>query len=285
MYLGIAAYYSKKICDDPVLTKQVATLLQDARWPWPFTSVVFGQRAGWNKHKRRQKLASKGGLEILVTGMADPEGRDLTLDHRANSEENHCRLNVETGQRVVDPDAANPTKLTGLVKKTAPPGGDEHQLWTELMHQLMICLDVANGVLPVWPTENMVDADTIFVNVVLDAPQASYNLGIRERFQAQNARVKYWRSELGGRYIRHPRWGNYIRRAHLDLVGGINRIRDTVPLAKVLELGGAGDLIYLQCTEHPEGALTVEGEGIRHALEQALAPIVAPPRPQEQAAT
>ena len=49
-------------------------------------------------------------------------------------------------------------------------------------------------------------------------------------------------------YIRHPRWGTYLRREHLDRVGGLARVRDAAPLAKVLELGGAGDLVYLQCT-------------------------------------
>ena len=149
------------------------------------------------------------------------------------------------------------------------------------MHEIMLNLQISNGVITAWPTEHMVDSDTSFVNVLLDTPANVYNLGIREHYQLQNARVKYWRPELGDKYIRHPRWGTYLRRAHLDRVGGLERIRGEVPLAKILELGGAGDLVYLQCTEHPAGALTPEGEQIRQKLEEVLEPIVAPPRPHE----
>ncbi len=279
MHVGFAGYFSKKVYEDQALSSQLASLFLDDRWPWPLTSVIFGQRAGFSKRGRRQKLSGKEAKTKLISGMRDPEGRDASLDHRASAEENHARLNIETGQLLVNRRAANPTKITGQVKGIDLPKEANLLSWVELMHQIMSCLDIANGVLTVWPTEYMVDADTIFVNIMLDTPKSVHNLGVQSQYQIQNSHVKYWRPELGDKYIRHPRWGNYLRRAHLELVGGLSRIRDIVPLAKVLELGGQGDLVYLQCTEHPAGALTQEGEQVRQALEVLLAPIVAPPPP------
>jgi hypothetical protein len=203
------------------------------------------------------------------------------VDHRADADDNHAHLHIETGQRLADPDWPCAATLTGLTKAHDLPGGADLLSWIDVLHEIMAALDVGNAVLPVWPTENMVDSDATFIRIVLDTPKGDHDLGLLGEFETQRSRANYWRPELGDKYIRHPRWGTYLRRAHLDRCGGLQRIRDTVPLARVLELGGAGDLVYLQCTEHPSGALTPEGEQVRQALQDALAPIVAPPRPQE----
>ncbi len=205
----------------------------------------------------------------------------MELDYQAAAEGNYAHLQLQTGTLVVDSVWSNPVTFTGHTKADDLPAEMDLSHSIEVLHRLMAILEVANAVLTVWPTEAMTISDTTFIRTILDTPQATYNLGIRGAFEQQRARSNYWRPELGDKYIRHPRWGTYLRREHLDRVGGLSRIRDSVPLAKVLELGGPGDLVYLQCTEYPAGALTPEGEQVRQALEDVLAPIVAPPRPQE----
>jgi hypothetical protein len=261
--------------------ERLAYLCLDPRWPWPLTSVVFGLREKWTASTRRQNLPQKGGAARLSNGILNASHRCASIDHRADAEENHARLYVETGQRLAVPSWPNPAEVNGVVKETSLVADSDLTSWIDLLHEIMITLDVGNAVLSAWRTERMAQSDNTFGSTVLDTPSAVHNLGVSESFAIQNARANYWRPELGDKYIRHPRWGTYLRRAHLDRVGGLQRIRDTVPLAKVLELGGAGDLVYLQCTEHPSGALTSEGEQVRQALQDALAPIVAPPRPQE----
>jgi hypothetical protein len=210
--------------------------------------------------------------------------RDATLDHRADAEENHAQLYMSTGQRLADPGWPFPASVTGRLKAFDLPEGTDPLSWVEVMHELMLVLDIGHGVIPVWPTVNMVDSDTTFIRVILDTPRTLYNLGIHGEFETQRSRANYWRPELGDKYVRHPRWGTYLRRNHIDRVGGLARLRGTVPLAKIVELGGAGDLIYLQCTDQPKGALTPAGESVRQALQTFLEPILCPPRPQEQAA-
>lgn len=285
MYFGTAGYFSLKLFEHEKKAEQLAILLLDPCWPWPLTSVVFGLRTGWDKRSRRLKLTGKGIASRLSDGILSAENREACLDHRASAEENHARIAVDTGQRLAVPSWPNPAEISSLVKGTELPANANLLQWIENMHQIMLVLDVANAVISPWPTERMASSDITFGGTVIDSPSGTKNLGVGPSFALQNSRANYWRPELGNKYIRHPRWGTYLRRVHLDRVGGLQRVRDAVPLARVLELGGAGDLIYLQCTEHPEGAMTVEGEGIRHALEQVLAPIVVPPRPQEQATT
>ncbi len=285
MYLGIAGYFSTKLCEHKEKAEQLAALLTDVRWPWPLTSVVFGLRAGWDKRSRRLKLGGKEAKTRLFDGILNPENREACLDHRSSAEENHARVAVDTGQRFAVASWPNPAEITSIVKGTELSADTSLLSWLEVMHQISLALDVANAVMSPWPTERMASSDVTFGGTIIDGPSGTKNLGVGTSFALQNSRANYWRPELGNKYIRHPRWGTYLRRSHIDLVGGLQRIRDSVPLAKILELGGAENLVYLQRTEHPAGALTPEGERARQALEDVLAPVVAPPRPQEQAAT
>ncbi len=285
LYVGFAGYFATRLYTDEPRAQRLAALLLDKRWPWPLTSVVFGLQSSFLKSARGVRLTGKNALRQLQEGIVHPGHRDADLDHRADAEINHAKIRIQTGQRLVEAGQPCAAQVTGLTRAFGLPEGKDLLSWVEIMHDLMLTLDVGNAVLPVWRSENMVWSDATFGGIVLDTPKGDYNLGLRGVFETQRSRANYWRHELGGKYVRHPRWGTYLRREYLDRIGGLQRVRDTVPLAKVLELGGAGDLIYLQCTEHPEGAMTVEGEGVRHALEGLLAPIVAPPRPQEQAAT
>jgi hypothetical protein len=285
LYVGFAGYFSSRLYLDKQRCQRLTAQLLDQRWPWPLTSVVFGLRTGFSKYARRLRLSAGHGASRLLEGLINPEHRSAGLDHRADAEVNHAQLRVELGQHLVDPSWPCAAEVNGLIRAYELPEGADLLSWLELMHELMLTLEVGNAVLPVWRSEHMVWSDNTFGGMVLDTPNGDYNLGLRGVFETQRHRANYWRPELGGKYLRHPRWGTYLRREHLDRVGGLRRVRDAVPLARVLELGGAGDLVYLQCTEHPAGALTAEGEGVRHALETVLKPIVAPARPQDQQQT
>jgi hypothetical protein len=284
LYMGLAAYFSAHIFRNPQLAETVARLCLDRRWPWALANVSFGLRSSFFKATRRQRLSGRAAADKLRYGLLNADHRNARLGHSADEEENHARLEVETGQRLAQPDIPYAATIVGRIKAFELPDGATPLNWVDVMHELMVALDVGNGVLPVWPTVNMVDSDSMFVRIILDTPKADYNLGVRGEFETQCARANYWRPELGDKYVRHPRWGTYLRRNHIDRVGGLARLRDTVPLAKIVELGGAGDLIYLQCTDQPKGALTPAGESVRQALQTFLEPILCPPRPQEQAA-
>ena len=282
MYLGFAGYTSILLYQHRSRAEQVASLLLDARWPWVPSLVAFGVGQRWSKRTKKKRLAGAKGVIALRDALLDNEHHEAELDYQAAADGNHAHLQLQTGTLIVDPIWANPITFTGHTKADELPAEADLSRCIEVIHQLMTALEVAHAVLTVLPTEAMVVSDTTFIRTLLDTPQATYNLGVRGAFELQRKRANYWRAELGDKYIRHPRWGTYLRRAHLDRVGGLERIRGEVPLAKILELGGAGDLVYLQCTEHPAGALTPEGEQIRQKLEEVLEPIVAPPRPQEQ---
>jgi hypothetical protein len=152
--------------------------------------------------------------------------------------------------------------------------------WLELIHELMVALRVAHAVLPIWPTYNAVSSDTTFVRIVLDTRWGEYNLGAPGELDRQRSQANHWRYKLGTDYIRHPRWGTYLHRSHLERVGGLDRVRELARPARIVELG---DLVFLQCTERVTDALTADAERTRQALQDVLAPIICPPKPTSNA--
>lgn len=63
---------------------------------------------------------------------------------------------------------------------------------------------------------------------------------------------------------------------HIDAVGGLDRIRREVELARVDRLG---ELVYFQLTESIDDALGPECNAKRRAFDGVLAPILPPPIP------
>jgi hypothetical protein len=202
LHAGVAAYMATRLCEEPETASTAATLLADPRWPWRPWSVRFGLRSGWGKYSRGRVLSKKTGQQLLRDGILDPEFRHLYLTRR-EGDEMRAEVSLETGQRLVNWDWKEPADFTAQIevsdpKTTFPP-------WLELIHELMVALRVAHGVLPIWPTYNAVSSDTTFVRIVLDTRWGEYNLGAPGEFDRQRSQAGYWRDKLGTEYIRHPR--------------------------------------------------------------------------------
>jgi hypothetical protein len=279
LHVGFAGYVPLKLCDDRRRAKRLARLLADERWPWELTWARFSRLGVYGRHIRPRRVDGADGSQILAAGIVSPANRKFDLDHDQSVYDNHASFHLDTGQLVLEESAA-PFDVQG---KTRGHGlaEEDMQAWIELVHEILSTVGVVHAVLTVWPTWMMLDSDLSFTSFVLDTPRAQYAMGVVGPFERHVKRANYWRPQLGRDYVRHPRWGNYLRREHLDRVGGLDKIRDTVPLAKIVELGDG--LVYLQCTEHPATALAPEGARIRQLLEDALAPILVPAIPGEEA--
>jgi hypothetical protein len=280
-HVGFTGYFSLRLCNDPVRAERVASLLVDPRWPWPPCWALFYRIGVVGKHERARKVVGAKGKAVLRDGIVNPVHRKLELQRASVDAENYATAFLHTGQEIHADWFEQPFDVYGKTRGHELPEDSDLRVWVELVHELMVALDVAHAVMPVWPTMTALLSDLNFLSIVLDTRWAQVDLGPPPDFALQRERAGSWRHKLGHEYIRHPRWGNYLRREHLERVGGLDRIRETVKLAKIVELG---DLVFLQCTEHPASALTPEGERVRRALEEVLAPIIVPPRPGEQPA-
>jgi hypothetical protein len=278
LHVGFAGYFARPLCTDPARAAQVAALLVDRRWPWPPWWASFRPEGRYNERSRARKVVGGKGRDHLVAGIIDCAHRKLELSRSSQQADNHAHVQLKTGCKPVPSDAECPYDLEGQTRGHELPDGADLMAWLELVHELMVACDVGHAVVPVWPTASACLADVSFMRIVVDTRWGVFDKGPPPDFEQQNSRANFWRIELGGTYVRHPRWGTYLGRSHLERIGGLDAIRAAVDGIHVRELG---DLVFLQLTERPEGALTAEGAHRRQQLEAVMEPIVAPARPQE----
>lgn len=276
LHVGFAGYFARPLCTDPVRAARVASLLVDRRWPWPPWWATFAMKERLTQRTRARKVTGARGRDHVLAGIVDPAHWKLELRCSNQQVDNHAHCLVETGP--LPSDADYPFAVDGQTRGHELPEGADLMAWIELVHELMVACDVAHGVIPVWPTASACLSDISFMRIVVDTRWGVFDQGPPTDFALQNSRANFWRIELGGTYVRHPRWGTYLSRSHVERIGGLDAIRAAVDGLLVRELG---ELVFLQLTERPEGALTAEGDRRRRQLEAVMAPIVAPPRPQE----
>lgn len=274
IYLGFAGYYSTRLCDDRGRAERVASLLVDPRWPWPPWWAKFSLRDQFLKTTRSRKVVGAKGAAFLREGMGSPDYRKLFVYRSSKEADDFAGAELETGQRSFGTKKEKPFESWGGTDGDNLPEGKSLGSWVELIHELMVALDVGSATIPV------LKGRTACLNdVTLNTRVTLSNVDFEPPdFPRQNSRAIFWRNKLGGTYVRHPRWGNYLGRAHLDTIGGLDRIRDEVAPARIVELG---DLVFIQLTEDPHDAITAECERKRRALEAVMAPIVAPVAPRE----
>ena len=282
LHIGFAAYFSVRLYEDRARAERVASLLVDERWPWPPWWAAFGLTSSYMKRTRSRKVVGAKGRAALLEGMMSPSHRSVELYRSSQQVDNHAHLTLPTGHKIPAPDWPQPLDTTGQTRAHDLPDGADIHGWIDLVHELMVALDVGHAVMPVWPTPSAVLADTSFIRIIVDRPSGDISLGPPPDFDRQNRRENYSRHKLGGPYVRYPRWGTYLRRPHLQQIGGLDRVREAVEPARVVDLG---ELAFIQLTDDPASALTADGERKRRALEAVMAPIIVPPNPHEKEAS
>ncbi|MBE7450684.1 MAG: hypothetical protein HS111_17835 [Kofleriaceae bacterium] len=278
LHLGFAGYFAQPLALPASRARRVAALLVDPRWPWPPSWASFVKEE-LSKRTRARKVTGPKGRDHLLAGLTDPTNCMLEMNRSSQEVDNHAHVHAITSRRPLPAEAEYPFHMTGQTRGHELPDGASLDAWIELVHELMVACEVGHAVMPVWARASTCLSDISFMRIVVDnrwLPEV--DLGPPTDFALENSRANYWRIELGGTYVRHPRWGNYLRRDHLQKIGGLDRVRAEVAPAAVVDLG---DLMFIQLTATPATALTAEGEKKRRALANLMAPILPPPRPGE----
>jgi len=274
-HLGFAARYATRLVDSPERAKRVAALLVDPRWPWLASSFTAGELADLTKSSPAVRIASEKAAPKLADSILDPTKRVVRLK-RVTRDEQFCEAWVDTGTFVLST-WDQPFSATGHTRGHELPEGRTVEGWIALIHDLMVALDVASAILPVYETANAVFADILLMSIVRDSRwTGTTDLGSGDDLAEQNDRANYWRDLVGARYVRNARWGTYLRDHHIEAVGGLDRIRSEVEPARIDRLG---ELVYFQLTESVEDAIGPACNAKRRAFDAVLAPILPPPKP------
>lgn len=280
LHIGFVGYFNRRLFAEPDHVPTVARLLVDSRWPFPPTQSHFGLSKQFTARTRIVKATGPKGAAHLAMGILDPKHRIVHMDRTRSDVDASSNVSLDTGTVVIDADRDNQYTVEGKTRAHDLPEGYDVGSWIGLIHELMVACDIGCGVMPVWPSSTKCLSDIALMRITLDRPRGDSNLGVAADFELQNSRANYWRREMGGIYVRHPRWGTYLRRTHIERIGGIALVREGVAPAKIVDLG---DIVFIQLTDTPESGLTAEAELKRRALQTLMEPIVAPARPQESA--
>jgi len=270
MYLGLAAYFSEPVWTDPGRVNRVAAFLVHKRWPWiPWWASASGVHRRDDRSMKR--VGGKNGIAPIVEIVNSPRYSVLRLD-RARGEDNFSTVYMNLGRmgEYPNPDHA-PYHLWITLRCHDLPNGTSISAWVELAHEIVETLGALNATLGVWPTSNMAIADTWLTRIVLDHPKGEIELGLPKNFEQHTDLLRRNRGTLGGAHARHPRWGTYLKREHVDAIGGIDRIRAEVEPARIDQLA---TLTYIQLTDSVETALTPAAGEKRRALEALMTPIL-----------
>ncbi len=275
-HLGFAARYAMRLVDARDRAERVAALLVDPRWPWRPSSLSTGIVGKYTKRTRTQKVGAVSGQQRIVESILDPSTRVVRLSCHRLEAKDHAHVSVDTGTDALT-SREQPFKADGQTRAYDLPDKKTIEDWIQLVHELMVVLDIASAVMPLYATSSAVLADVSLMSIVTDSRWTGItDRGPGEEFSAQNDRANYWKDQLGATYVRNARWGTYLREHHVDAIGGLDRIRREVEPARIDRVG---PLIYVQLTETVDNGLTAACEAKRRAFDTLLAPILPPPIP------
>ncbi|MBK9036209.1 MAG: hypothetical protein IPL61_34025 [Myxococcales bacterium] len=242
-------------------------LLTDDRWPWLPSIVRPTQRPGQPLYPWRGGKTARAALPGVVADVLRSELTEgVNLVASRTEAGNNAWYNVESGRPGHrHASQSYPFDARGLCR-TDVPTGKGIDAWLALVRELAATLDPGNGIIAAEADERVLLA-RIFVQ---GSPQPRMPPDHPANESSRIARV---RDVLGERYVRPPAWATFLRRAHVDAVGGRDHLLAVVQPPVVHDVG---DLLYLQLSASVADALAPETEARRRALAELLAPITVP---------
>lgn len=273
-HLGLAAYYDEALVENAPGLAEVAKLLVDPRWPWV---PALGRVSVRNPHELRTAERKRierearfrvrpGDYETVQEALANPAFFSVRMELAATDAKNHADSYVENGTFRASWMEV-PFRAEARIRGFELPEGKTVQAWVEVMHELVTALRTKHAILGVFDNPDATMSDVAMMGI-------SVNGRSRHPHRDQVSRAAIAMGDIGGKYVRHPRWGTYLLPRHLDAVGGLARVRAEVEPHEVREIG---ELVYVQLTAF-EDALTEACEAKRRALEAILEPILVPKR-------
>jgi hypothetical protein len=143
--------------------------------------------------------------------------------------------------------------------------------WVELQHEILDTVGAIHGVIVTGTNEDVLSAE-IWLSLRIIDGQVMHPRP--EEIRSYN----YKRWLLGHEYVRRPRWGTYLKPAHVAAVGGREKILQVVQPEVTRDVG---DLFYVQLTAKVTEATSDTAKRRYQAFAELLAPITMPPAPPD----
>jgi hypothetical protein len=266
--LGFWFIHRTPLYEEPRATR-VVQLLTDQRWPWQPNVIRPTQFPG------RALYPWKGGKTArtaLPTAIGDVLRSELTegicvVTSRVDTT-NHAWFDINSGRAALRHEGmAYPFDAIGMCRVSVPTG-ESIDDWLAVMRELAESIQIGHGIISAEADERWMRV-RIFLSGGLPQPRMPQDFPANETTRILNVR-----REMGERYVRPPAWATFLRRAHVDAVGGRDHLLATVQPPVVHD---CGDLLYIQLSASVDDALAPETEARRRTFADLLAPITVPP--------
>lgn len=272
LILGMQCVHGGSIADAPERLARLAELVVDPRWRYRFKLVTSATIPLMPSAPRSSGQVPEAKLRALaLEALSSPSTDNVLFSTSRKEAGDHADLLVPTGRRVI---FAGRDVYSAYAKWRVPldPGFDVDRVsadWIELQHAIVETLGAIHGVIVTGTNAWVMSAELSLGVTSLDGKLMHPNPAEISSYGAQIL-------DLGTTYIRKPRWGTYLKPAHVAAVGGRDRIVAAVEPAVIRDVG---ELLYVQLTERVSDATGPEARARYRAFVDLVAPITMPPLP------
>jgi hypothetical protein len=249
--------FEKPFHEVPGSIERVVDALLDERWPWRPKLMRQRVAVGMTTLRKFKQRIPKNAREELIGALSTPEIGVLELHAAARDDLDDAWLDMMTGREPLL--ERRKFSVLALCRLEGMPPECPIEGWIEVMHDLVAAVGAVHGILVCEEEEHIVQE--LYLGLIVRNGVPSY-----ARWREIDRCAGAW---IGSRHVRFPRWGTYLRREHVEVVGGRARIAEVV---KPAAMRSVGELLFVQLTESP----AIHDEVKQAAFTELLAPLLPP---------
>jgi len=257
---------------DPGRAARLAELSADSRWFYRFKLIDAAKEPGQPPPPRFKGVIPAANLRATAQEvLSSPSVTRVYFGVSAKEALDHANLTVATG-RFPNPSSSIQSHARMRMPADVLPN-EVATDWVALQHAIVETVGGIHGVIVTGTDEEVVRAEVgLSLRTLGDTGQV---LHPRPQ-EIRSYNYKQWL--LGHQYVRRPRWGTYLKPAHVEAVGGREKIIEIVQPEITRDVG---DLFYVQLTAKVTEATSDIAKQRYRAFAELLAPITMPPAPPD----
>ncbi|MCW5805488.1 MAG: hypothetical protein KIT31_24170 [Deltaproteobacteria bacterium] len=269
LILGLQCTHAGGLAASPERLARLAELITDARWHYTFKLINVGYISTSPRVPKFAGVIPRAKLQSAVLeALSSASASHVYVGCSRMEVGNHASIQVELGRDILQPGDAQHARGRWRVPDVADVEAAAAS-WVELAHAMVETMGAMHGVIITATDAYVMDAEISLVNTSIDGQPMHPR-------QAEITSYQVGRDTLGVKYIRRPRWGTYLKPAHVEAVGGRDKLLAVVKPPVVREVG---ELLYVQLSERIADATAPDTRTRYRAFCDLVAPIVMPPVP------
>ena len=264
--LGMQCVQDDSLLRDAVRQARLADLVVDPRWIYQFKLVTTTYMPGLPAQPQFPGVVAAARMRAAALEAISSESVTSALFSVSKKDSlDQAHFDVRTGR-----DSSPSLSIRSNARWRVPEDADVDAagaLWVELQHAIIETLGVTHAVIVTATNEYVLNAEIWLGLTSLDGTVMHPRPDEISSYAARS-------HLLGDKYVRRPRWGTYLKPAHVAAIGGRDRILDVVKPPVVRDIG---ELLYIQLSERVSESTGDAAKARYRAFADLLAPITMPP--------